>query len=259
IRAGGGRLADLLAVQADGYVLGWRLFGSSGRVGFDPGPVLEQFTRAAPEDLTWPLRAILYKCLYRNSGTYRKLGVHRPKGLRPEYIDAIRFVNGSGAPMPAPYLRTGWRSSLSNYGYDLVTLNHYALRSAESFLVKRDRGRVNHVDRDQGLTYWFRMNHNAETDRSILARLPAARAEYADLMADPEIAQLHARAVAWHRDRITKLKAQPDYAALHGEITGPRLRQLSTQLHRFGSRVFLQGPDVIPADFDLHGDGTVAG
>ncbi|MEL6679448.1 MAG: glycosyltransferase family 2 protein, partial [Pseudomonadota bacterium] len=70
IRAGSGRLADLLAVQADGYVLGWRLFGSSGRVGFDPGPVLEQFTRAAPEDLTWPLRAILYKCLYRNSGTY---------------------------------------------------------------------------------------------------------------------------------------------------------------------------------------------
>ena len=29
------------------------------------------------------------------------------------------------------------------YGYDLVQLNHYAVRSAESFLVKRDRGRVN--------------------------------------------------------------------------------------------------------------------
>lgn len=41
--------------------------------------------------------------------------------------------------------RNGWRSTIETYGYDLVQLNHYAVRSAESFLVKRDRGRVNHV------------------------------------------------------------------------------------------------------------------
>ncbi len=27
----------------------------------------------------------------------------------------------------------GWRSSKNNIGYDLLQLNHYALRSAESF------------------------------------------------------------------------------------------------------------------------------
>lgn len=261
VHAGDGHLRDLFAAVPDATMIAltWRLFGNADVDTYADRWITEQFIRCAPQLVRKPHQAWGFKTLFRPLPHYKKFGVHRPKGLRPEYIDAIRFVNGSGAPMPAPYLRTGWRSSLSNYGYDLVTLNHYALRSAESFLVKRDRGRVNHVDRDQGLTYWFRMNHNAETDRSILARLPAARAEYADLMADPEIAQLHARAVAWHRDRITKLKTQPDYAALHGEITGTRLRQLSTQLHRFGSRVFLQGPDVIPADFDLHGDGTVAG
>ena len=56
-----------------------------------------------------------------------------------------------------------------------MQLNHYAVRSAESFLVKRDRGRVNHVDRDQGLNYWFRMNHNADSD-TLDPRPPAAAA-----------------------------------------------------------------------------------
>ena len=90
--------------------------------------------------------------------------------------------------MPREMFRNGWRSSVSTWGYDWVQLNHYAVRSAESFLVKRDRGRVNHVDRDQGLNYWFRMNHNATEDRSILPRLPMARAEFDRLVADPDIA-----------------------------------------------------------------------
>jgi hypothetical protein len=56
--------------------------------------------------------------------------------------------------------RNAWRSTFETVGYDLVQLNHYAVRSAGSFLVKRDRGRVNQVDRDQGLAYWFRMIRN---------------------------------------------------------------------------------------------------
>ncbi len=88
--------------------------------------------------------------------------------------------------------RNAWRSTAETYGYDLVALNHYAVRSAESFLVKRDRGRVNHVDRDQGLAYWFRMNNNAEEDLSIQADAACrCEAELAALMADPEIAAMH--------------------------------------------------------------------
>ena len=43
-----------------------------------------------------------------------------------------------------------------------VTLNHYATRSCESFLVKRDRGRTNHVARPQGFDYWNTYNRNDE-------------------------------------------------------------------------------------------------
>ena len=56
--------------------------------------------------------------------------------------------------MPERYLEGGWRSGIDCWGYDLVTLNHYAVRSCESFLVKRDRGRANHIARPQGIEYW---------------------------------------------------------------------------------------------------------
>jgi hypothetical protein len=120
------------------------------------------------------------------------------------------------------------------------------VRSAESFLVKRDRGRVNHVDRDQGLNYWFRMNHNAEADHAIARALPAARAEFARLMADPEIAAAHAAAVAAHRAKIAELRARPDQAAFYAEVTSPRMERLSRMHRHFGSAVYAAGPQAIP-------------
>lgn len=81
------------------------------------------------------------------------MGVHRPKGLQPQLLKHIRWVNGSGKALSKSDFRNAWRSTKNTYGYDLVSLNHYAVHNADSFLVKRDRGRVNHVDRDQGLAY----------------------------------------------------------------------------------------------------------
>jgi len=142
--------------------------------------------------------------------------------------------------------RNGWRSTIETYGYDLVQLNHYAVRSAESFLVKRDRGRVNHVDRDQGLAYWFRMNNNFEEETSILKRLPMMKDELAKLMSDPEIAAAHAHSVKCHRAKIDELKATENYSKFYGELTGERQEKLARLHGHFGSSVFLSGPAVVP-------------
>jgi hypothetical protein len=123
------------------------------------------------------------------------------------------------------------------------------VRSAESYLVKRDRGRVNHVDRDQGLSYWFRMNNNAEVSTQIHRMIPRQREEFDRLMADPEIAAQHHACVTAHRQRIEELKARPDYKALYDEVTGERMTTLSKMHHCFGTATFLAGPDVIPEDF----------
>ncbi len=258
IRLGDGRLPALYAAMeaahpgANMIALTWRLFGNADVDAFDPDvPMIAQFTRCAPEVVRKPHQAWGFKTLFRNIDLYKKLGVHRPKGLRPDLWDRVVWLNGSGARLPREMFRNGWRSTLETYGYDWVQLNHYACRSAESFLVKRDRGRVNHVDRDQGLNYWFRMNHNAVEDRSILRMLPAMLAERDRLLADPAIAAAHAACVAAHRAKIAALMARPDQAAFHAELTGARMRLLSRRLHHFGAAVFNVGPQVIPDEVAL--------
>lgn len=248
IKTGDGRLADLFAAMGDANMISctWRLFGNSDIDAFADSPLIEQFTRCAEEITRKPHQAWGFKTLFRNIGLFKKLGVHRPKGLNPQLWDQIRWVNGSGQPLPREMYRNAWRSTSDTVGYDLVQLNHYAVRSAESFLVKRDRGRVNHVDRDQGLAYWFRMNNNATTDRSIQRMLPALRAELQRLMADPEIAEAHAFCVDRHRDRIAALKQMPRYREFHRDLTGARLRKLARMHRVFGANVFLAGPDAVP-------------
>lgn len=248
IHVGEGRLEDLYKAVGDANLISltWRLFGNSDVHGFDPEFLISQFDRCAPELSRKPHQAWGFKTLFRNIGIYKKMGVHRPKGLKPDLWDQIRWVNGSGQPMPRKMLRNGWRSTTETYGYALATMNHYAVRSAESFLVKRDRGRVNHVDRDQGLSYWFRMNNNAEEDRSIQSKLPLLQAEFDRLMADPEIAAQHEACIAAHRKKIAELRDTENYEKFYRDLTGARMERLSRLHTHFGANVFLSGPEVIP-------------
>jgi hypothetical protein len=250
VHTGDGTMAALFDALGDANMvsLTWRLFGNNDIDLYQDTFITQQFTRCARAFANKPHQAWGFKTLYRNIGLFRKMGVHRPKGLQPGAVDQIKWVNGSGQPMPRSEWRNAWRSHSGTFGYDLVSLNHYAVRSAESFLVKRDRGRVNHVDRDQGLAYWFRMNHNVVVDDRMMRMQPALQAEFDRLMADPEIAAAHHASVAAHRAKIAELRAQPKYAAFHAELISPRLQKLSRLHGHFGANVYLVGPHVISDD-----------
>lgn len=253
IKIGDGTLADLYrACQGANLIsMTWRLFGDSGVVDYVDAPIIGQFDRCAPEIIRKPHQAWGFKTLFRRIDLFRKFGVHRPKGLQPEHWEKIHWVNGNGQPMPQSMLRNGWRSTTSTYGYDWVQLNHYAVRSVESFLVKRDRGRVNHTDRDQGKNYWFRMSHNVDRDTSIQRMLPRLQAEMDRLLADLDIRAAHAYSVAKHREKIAELKTREDQMAFYQELTGPRMRNLTHRQAHFGSAVFATGPHVIPDEIAL--------
>lgn len=255
VKVGAGRFADLFAAVPGANMISmtWRLFGNADVHGFEDRPVFQQFDRCAPELCRKPHQAWGFKTLFRREGIFRKLGVHRPKGLNPQLAGHIRWVNGSGRAMPLEMFRNGWRSTSVTYGYDIVQLNHYAVRSAESFLVKRERGRANHVARDQGLNYWFRMNNNAEPGGVNPAMLPPFEAEKARLMALPGVAAAHAEGVARHRARIAALRADPTYAGFFATLTGARMERLSRLLGHFGAGVFQAGPDAVP-DEKVFGD-----
>ena len=248
IKTGDGTLDALFDAVPDANLISmtWRLFGNADIADFKDEPVTGQFRLCATEQTRKPHQAWGFKTLFQNNGIFRKLGVHRPKGLNPQLWEEIHWVNGSGKPLPRTMFRNAWRSTNDTFGYDLVQLNHYAVRSAESFLVKRDRGRVNHVDRDQGLGYWFRMNFNLEHDDSIQRNLSLMQDELTRLMADSEIAQAHADAVTAHRAKIAELRQTPAYAAFFERLTSDKMQRLSRLHGHFGANVYLAGPDAVP-------------
>jgi hypothetical protein len=250
VKVGDGTIGALFEALPDANLISctWRLFGNNDVHEYKDAFLLDQFTNCAPEFANKPHQAWGFKTLFKNIGLFKKLGVHRPKGLKPQIWDKIRWYNGSGKAMPREEYRNAWRSNADTYGYDMVQLNHYAVRSAESFLVKRDRGRVNHVDRDQGLAYWFRMNNNYVEERSIQRMIPKLQEEFDKMMDDPEIRAHHQACVDAHRAKIDALRATENYAKFYEELTGPRMEKLARMHHHFGANVFLMGPQTVPDD-----------
>ncbi|PKP72592.1 MAG: glycosyltransferase family 2 protein, partial [Alphaproteobacteria bacterium HGW-Alphaproteobacteria-6] len=225
IRTGNGTLADLYAAiaGASNVAMTWRLFGHNGVTAIEDRPVIAQFDHAAPAWCPKPHTVWGFKTLFRNLGAYGKLSCHRPNKIAEPLRDQVHWVNGSGQPMKDSLRDSGWRSSMDNIGYDLVQLNHYALRSADSFLIKRQRGRALHVDRSIGLNYWIRMDWNDHPDRSIQANLPRLQAAMAGLLADDDLARAHRAALDWHRTKAAELHGVAEYRELYTQALATRL------------------------------------
>ncbi|MGF6860631.1 hypothetical protein ABIE69_001191 [Rhodobacteraceae bacterium MBR-64] len=232
VRVGDHTLAALFAALpgATAIPLTWRLFGNAGVVGYADQPVTAQFTLAAPRILYWPWRASLFKTLFRNDGTYRKLGVHRPRGLDPARAGMGCWMDGSGRKLPEIFESQRIFSPFGRDNYALAQLNHYALGAMESYVVKCDRGRANREAAPFDMAYWVERNFSAEADDSGAALAPATRAERATLAADATLANLHDAAVRWRRARFAALMADEPWRALFGRLMmTPPTRPLTAQ------------------------------
>lgn len=250
IHAGDGTLPALLAAipQATAITLTWRLFGNGGAVGYEDAPVLERFTRCAPAVIHWPWRAAMFKTLYRNDGTYRKPGVHRPRAPVPERLEQARWFDGNGAALPEQFRKGRVYSDYGRPLHDLVQLNHYPLGALESYILKTDRGRAVHGDQSLGADYWVERNYADAEDRSILRMQPLSRPILQELHADPELARLHAASVAWRQARFETLMLEEPNRALYARLRmTPPSRALTTaearQLMRFAQRDRMRNAD----------------
>lgn len=218
IHAGDHRLADLIAAlpEATAITLTWRLFGNAGEVAYRDAPVTRLFTRAAPEVMHWPWRSQMFKTLYRNNGSFRQLGVHRPRGLRDGHPVAWRDGEGRALDLTSHDRRVF--SPLGQRHTRLAQLNHYALGAMESFVLKAARGRAVHSEDRLGMDYWCERNFNTEEDDSALRLTAEVAEERARLAADPELARLHDAAVAWRHARFAQLMREEPYRALFGRL-----------------------------------------
>lgn len=220
IHTGDGTLSSLFAAlpEATAITLTWRLFGNAGEVRFRDDPVTDVFTKAAPEVMYWPWRAAMFKTLYRNDGTYRKPGVHRPRGLDETKLERSRWFDSHGRALDDQFKT---RRIFSNYGrplYGLAQLNHYPIGAMESYVLKANRGRAVHSDDMLGLDYWTERNFNQEDDTTIARYRDERDSHLATLRADAALTDLHAQAVTWRRKQFDTLMLEEPYRALMGRL-----------------------------------------
>lgn len=222
IRVGNHRFEDLIEAvspEADAIVLQWRLFGHNGIIDVADAPVTEQFTRAIPADENYPIAASLIKTLFKPTGPFNMLGVHRPK--QKDIMKARRpiMVDGSGNFLPQDFAMAGNRISMFGMppARAVADINHYAIKSAMGFLLKRARGLPNRK-KEVGLNYWVERNFNTVEDRSISAMRPATEAQFNKLLALPGVEALHTKALALHQARAKELVRDTDIHKLLTQI-----------------------------------------
>lgn len=212
IHAGGNRLPDAVAAMPAGVeaiVLPWRLFGAAGVARFQDRPVTAQFTRSAPPDLHHPIAGRFFKTLFRPE-RFLKAGVHRPK-QRQDGGGTV-WADGAGQLLPAAFAAADNRLALPGraVGRAVIELNHYSLKSAESFIVKIARGLANRQIKSIDLSYWVERNFNTVENTAILRWSDALATEIAALRALPGIAALHQAGCDWHRAKFAAQLRTPE-------------------------------------------------
>ncbi|MGJ8584615.1 MAG: glycosyltransferase family 2 protein [Marinosulfonomonas sp.] len=213
IHVGDGTIPDL--IQACGTPMAisvtFQFFSNDDVIDFTDEPVIGQFLHSHNPDIWGDQLAIEVKTLTRKDFPLQYYGAHRPffRKLLPRDHHPS-WTDGSGRPVPAQFLTAALKQSIRRFpaagARNFATLNHYALRSMDSYLVKNARGDVNRENRKFEDIYWRERNDNAYFDDSILKYLPRLKAEMTRLRALPKIAQLHQASVQRHREKLTVLK-----------------------------------------------------
>lgn len=232
IKYGDGTLDQLIAAAKDqganGIVITWRIFGSGGVVEWSRAPVSEQYLLAAPPEWNkgWGV-----KTLFTFDPEYWKLGIHRPKmktrHIKTEFPDQVKWLNGSGREMEDYFKFRGWRSITRTVGYDWVQLNHYAVKSVDSYAIRKLRGNVNNKKDKYNSDYWSLQDRNEVRDETMLRYKARRDAIIAELLTDPVLARLHHAAVARAEARLAEIKQTEAYAKLVEDLAAASAVPLS--------------------------------
>jgi hypothetical protein len=218
IHVGDHTIPSLIAACDDPRAISvsFQFFANDDVEQFSDVPVISQFTRSHNPDIWCGETAIEVKTLVRRDFPLQYFGAHRPffKGnLAP--ADRPAWTDGSGRAVPHKFLVAANQRRIRRFpargARQFATLNHYALRSLDSYIVKNDRGDVNRENRAFDDTYWRERNDCAHKDTSILRYLPALTETLQEFHSDPELGVLHRDCVRLHRTRCAHLSRQPAY------------------------------------------------
>jgi len=197
------RIGDVDAISFNQLV-----FGSNGLVKFEDSFVTEQFTHCfryeRPMADNYPLMYGI-KTLARNDlELFSRLANHRPVPKK-KHRKSVRWLDGSGTPvtgnfvekLPRCYRATGGTHALGH-------INHYAVRSLESYIIQSIRGDAVNASKLRDTKYWRQYNRNEIKDLTIVPNIKGARDIYTRLLADDALKRYHDHAVHVHVRRFSQ-------------------------------------------------------
>ena len=217
INYGDGTLDPMLdaAGDANGIVVTWRIFGSGNVVDWSRDPVTEQYLYAAPP--TWN-KGWGVKTLFKFDPDKWKIGIHRPsiknKHLETGFPDTVKWLNGSGQPMEDYFKFRGWRSIRRTVGYQWAQMNHYAVKSVDSYAIRKFRGNVNNKKDKYNADYWSLQDRNEVYDDKILRYTERRKQIMDELLTDPVLSRLHYAAIEKVEARLEEYRTTDAYAEL---------------------------------------------
>ncbi len=218
IHVGNHKVDDLIEAsggdEIDVILLPWRVFSYNKRAVLRDMPITEQFTDAELPYEDGGAGRRFVKSIFRNKDVYKRVGLHNPHVKDELENDVIWTLPGGqqktnqqfGNHVPPPF------------GHDVAQINHYAVRSAQAYLLKRYRGRANHATHTLDTGYWDRWNRGGTTDTSISRYADALNAKLEEFKADPTLARLHRSAFRWHKNKLQELMQDPIYVELYDKI-----------------------------------------
>ena len=217
INYGDGTLDPMLdaAGDANGIVITWRIFGSGNVVDWSREPVTEQYLYTAPP--TWN-KGWGVKTLFKFDPDKWKIGIHRPsiknKHLETGFPDTVKWLNGSGLPMEDYFKFRGWRSIRRTVGYQWAQMNHYAVKSIDSYAIRKFRGNVNNKKDKYNADYWSLQDRNEVYDDKILRYTERRKQIMDELLTDPVLSRLHFAAIEKVEARLEDYRETDDYEEL---------------------------------------------
>ncbi len=215
IKVKDGTVNDLIAhfPKAEAIPVTWKLFSNNGHRVLFPGKCTQAFTDSEPTLPQPGAKGRFVKTLFRPSDKIKRMGLHAPI-FEDDMASSVKW----GAVWQKKDPSSDPRRPQQDFGYEVAQVNHYAVRSIDAFLIKRNRGRANHVGETIGADYWTRWCVGGEEDKSILRHADAMNAEYQKLISDPVVAQLQEGARAFQTQQLESLLERDDFKALQDDL-----------------------------------------
>lgn len=212
VRVGDGYLDDLYKAAGPFDVLSMTELnhGANGQKQFKPGWVTDDFPGHESETPGNHRAPHGVKSIVRLSDRVKQIRNHRPDFM--EEAAPVLWLDGSGRYNP-DFHDDSSRNGLDCRGtYSLVSLEHYPLRSLESYLIKMSRGDVVVAKKQVSRSYWRKRNRSTEFTSQYKKQSALAKEYFeAYFKPDQELMDIHDRSCEAHKLKAKRLQKDPHF------------------------------------------------